>query len=68
MGAHPCTPKTVKLGLTIEHWHALINKHEGNDISSSYPRRTALQCDIYNQCGLFSASAEFTEKNLISAQ
>ena len=48
MGAHPYTPQTAKLGLTIEFWRALIRKHEGHNISSSYLRRTARQCDIQN--------------------
>lgn len=48
MGAHPYTPETAKLGLTIEFWRALIRKHEGHNISSSYLRRTARQCDIHN--------------------
>ena len=46
MGAQPYKPQTAKLGLTIEFWRALICKHEGHNISSSYLRMTARQCDI----------------------
>lgn len=33
MGAHPFTPQTAKLGLSIEFWRALIRKLEGPNIS-----------------------------------
>ena len=48
MGSLPYTPKTAKLGLTIEFWRSLIKKQEGKNVSSSYLRGTARQCGITN--------------------
>lgn len=48
MGAKPYTPETAKLGLTIEFWRSLIKKLEGHNISSSYLRRTARKCNVFD--------------------